>query len=586
VFLAVDPDHEGPESLAAYLIGFSSTLNAIHHSKSPLRVMPEAPRRLESDLDCCGSGGHNPRMPTKEGVRRLATVLFTDIVRSSEIASRLGDARWRALLAKHHALIRQVLKRHGGVEIDTAGDGFFITFPTPAEGIRAACEAVDAVRAIGLDLRAGVHVGEVEKMGAKVAGVGVVIASRISTLAEPGEVLASSTVQELVAGSGIEFADRGEHSLKGVSGVRRLCRVTSIDGRQRPVPLGEAGARWDEAELEPVHARRRRRVVFLAAVAVLIAGSTLVLLSRRAPAPHATDRTSSTATVTDVGRGVVALDVTTGKIVAQAAVALVGYEPPAVAGGARGIWVRDAQNLVHLDARTGQELGTTSLAGFVGGVAVGSRLAWVGGTKVVHRIDPSTDTQLRPVSLRSLDLSGLTIVHVAAGGGHVWVLDQSGVLGRIDPVSGKVDGVLSVADDGTELAVGNGTVWVLDAFSEAVVPVDVDTLGLRRPIPVPGNLRDIALLDGAPWVLDTTAGTVTRVDPSGDLGDPIPVGEAPTDIASGFGYLWITDEGGSVFRVDPDTGSVSEFVVGSALEGVAVDASVPLVWVVVLDTQG
>ena len=169
------------------------------------------------------------------GVRRgpeidrvLATVMFTDIVGSTERAIQLGDREWRDLLDLHHLLVRQELERWRGTEVDTTGDGFFATFDGPARAIRCACAVRDSVRSIGLEIRAGLHTGECEIHGKTVAGIAVHIGARVAALAGGGEVLVSSTVRDLVAGSGIEFEPRGEHALKGVPERWRLYSV--VDG--------------------------------------------------------------------------------------------------------------------------------------------------------------------------------------------------------------------------------------------------------------------------------------------------------------------------------------------------------------------
>jgi class 3 adenylate cyclase len=169
------------------------------------------------------------------GVRRapepdrvLATVLFTDIVGSTEHASRVGDRAWTDLVERHHVAIRRELDRFRGREIDTAGDGFLATFDGPARAARCALEAAQAVRSFGLEIRAGLHTGEVELAGDKVRGLAVHIGSRIASLAGPGEVLASSTVKDLVAGSGLRFEERGEHELKGVPGRWGVYAVVGV----------------------------------------------------------------------------------------------------------------------------------------------------------------------------------------------------------------------------------------------------------------------------------------------------------------------------------------------------------------------
>jgi class 3 adenylate cyclase/pimeloyl-ACP methyl ester carboxylesterase len=159
--------------------------------------------------------------------RVLATVLFTDIVGSTRTAVELGDRRWRELLAGHEATVRRQLERFRGHEVDTAGDGFFATFDGPARAVRCATSIRDAVRPLGLEIRAGVHTGECELDGDKVRGIAVNTGARVSALAGPGEVLVSATVRDLVSGSGIEFEERGEHVLKGV-GERRIYAVTDV----------------------------------------------------------------------------------------------------------------------------------------------------------------------------------------------------------------------------------------------------------------------------------------------------------------------------------------------------------------------
>jgi class 3 adenylate cyclase len=157
--------------------------------------------------------------------RVLATVMFTDIAGSSERAASLGDRRWRELLEQHHELVRRQLVRFRGVEVDTAGDGFFASFDGPARAIRCACAVSESLHDLGLDVRAGLHTGECELVDGKVAGIAVHTGARVASQASPGEVLVSSTVKDLVAGSGIQFQDRGLAELKGIPGEWHLYAV-------------------------------------------------------------------------------------------------------------------------------------------------------------------------------------------------------------------------------------------------------------------------------------------------------------------------------------------------------------------------
>ena len=154
--------------------------------------------------------------------RVLTTLLFTDIVDSTTRAAEMGDRRWRDLLDQHHDLVRAELDRFGGREITTTGDGFFARFDSPAQAVRCALSATDGITSLGVQIRAGVHTGEVEVRGADLGGLSVHIGARVAAAAQPGEVLVSSTVKDLLAGSGVPFEDRGEHELKGVPGAWHL----------------------------------------------------------------------------------------------------------------------------------------------------------------------------------------------------------------------------------------------------------------------------------------------------------------------------------------------------------------------------
>jgi pimeloyl-ACP methyl ester carboxylesterase/class 3 adenylate cyclase len=167
------------------------------------------------------SGGWGEAEPD----RVLATVLFSDIVGSSERAASLGDRAWRELLQRHHELVRRQLVRFRGKEVDTAGDGFFASFDGPARAIRCGCAIAEQMPELGLDVRVGLHTGECELVDGKVAGIAVHTGARVAANARPGEVLVSSTVKDLVAGSGLAFEDRGEHELKGIPGEWRLYAV-------------------------------------------------------------------------------------------------------------------------------------------------------------------------------------------------------------------------------------------------------------------------------------------------------------------------------------------------------------------------
>jgi len=173
----------------------------------------------------------------RQDQRGLTTLLFTDIVGSSEVATELGDRRWKTLQARHHAEVRKHLKRYGGREVDTAGDGFFATFGSPESGVRCAFAIVQGVRELGLDVRAGLHIGVAELSGEKVSGIAVTTAARVSALAGPAQVLATDTIVHMVAGSGCEFTDLGSRELRSVPGHWELSSLDAVDDEPIGPPL-------------------------------------------------------------------------------------------------------------------------------------------------------------------------------------------------------------------------------------------------------------------------------------------------------------------------------------------------------------
>ena len=181
---------------------------------------------IADEIERFVAGEYVPEVPDTV----LATVLFTDIVASTERAAELGDRAWRELLERHHTLVRRELSRFRGEELDTAGDGFFATFDGPARAIRCAQAVAEGMHTLGLEVRAGVHTGECELHDGKVAGLAVSIGARVAAAAGAGEVLVSQTVKDLVAGTGLALEDRGERTLKGVPGTWRLYAATEAAG--------------------------------------------------------------------------------------------------------------------------------------------------------------------------------------------------------------------------------------------------------------------------------------------------------------------------------------------------------------------
>jgi class 3 adenylate cyclase len=214
--------------------------------------------------------------------RMLTTVLFTDIPGSTERAAQLGDDRWRALLESHNELVRRQLAVFGGREVKLLGDGFLATFDGPGRAIRCASAILDAVESLGITVRAGVHTGMCELIGADIGGMAVHIGARVVALATPGEVLVSSAVRDLVVGSGIEFTDRGTHELKGVPGEWRLLAVAGTRGNGRPAAV-DPGARDALAPNATLITKRDRTALRLARRAPGVARLVSRALSKAPP---------------------------------------------------------------------------------------------------------------------------------------------------------------------------------------------------------------------------------------------------------------------------------------------------------------
>src|SRR5687767_3074689 len=222
--------------------------------------------------------------------RRTATVLFIDIVGSTQVASAIGDARFRELLSRFNRLVRVDLRRYGGHEEDRAGDGFFASFSEPARAIACACRLTENVRELGVEIRAGIHTGETERIEGKPQGIAVVIGSRVMSLASAGQVLVSSTTKELTTGAGFSFEDFSAHELKGVAGTWQVWAVTGVDGAQRqdPLPAADAAERLKAIDGPRPDRRTRGRGFLIAGLgaAALVVGGLALLLPREEERPR------------------------------------------------------------------------------------------------------------------------------------------------------------------------------------------------------------------------------------------------------------------------------------------------------------
>ena len=518
--------------------------------------------------------------------RRLLTVFFTDIVGSTDLAVEMGDARWRELLARQRGLVRGELKRFGGREIDTAGDGFFATFDRPAQAIRCAAAVVLAVRRLGIEVRAGLHLGEVEVAGKNVGGVAVHTGARVLAAAGPGEVLVTATLRELVAGSGLGFADRGTHTLKGVPGTWQLYGLEAVDGRSlESVPDPMSAAERRAAIAAPTILRRSRVPVAIAAsVLVLLLVLALVLRDQGSPLPR-----DIAGSKDPPANSVVKVDPTSGEIlhVTPNALERHGGGNPKIAVGEGGVWVHSAF-LEHIDLRTGDVIAdrvrmeTNGRPGADPGIEFGSRAVWIGGDlhgdhAVLLRWDPATDEQLPDIPIRSdVPPNDIAVSKVA-----VWVTFPDGRLVEVDPETGKVVTETQVGGFIDGAVLGAGGLWVVDITDGILTRVDPRTLEPSDPAAFSGSVLGMAADAEHVWLLESSGNDVIPVNANGVVGDPIPVGADPSGIAVGLGAVWVCDEEGDVYRIDPLTKQTTTIHVGGHLTAIAVDEHAATLWITV-----
>jgi class 3 adenylate cyclase len=517
--------------------------------------------------------------------RRLLTVLFTDIVGSTDLAVEMGDARWRELIARHHGLVRGELKRFGGREIDTAGDGFFATFDRPAQAIRCAAAVVQAVRQLGIEVRAGLHLGEVEVAGKNVGGVAVHTGARVLAAASPGDVVVTATLRELVSGSGLEFTDRGQHTLKGVPGTWQLYGLETVDGHPlEPPPDAPTAAERRAAIAAPTLMKRNRTPALIGSGLVVIAILALVLAATRPEETHIARPHPPPL------NSVVNVDPANGHILHLTRKALEGHGGgnPKLLVGEGGVWVRAAY-LTHLDPATGDIIGnnltieTNGIPGADRGIEVGDRTVWVGGglrgsAASILRWNPATDEQLDDVTVPSSQIAN----DVEVGGGKVWVTFASGRVVELDAASTHELDETQVRGIIDDAVLGAHALWALDLTGGTLTPVNERTLHPGKPAAFSGSVLDMTADDEHVWLLESVGHDVIPISASGHVGDPIPVGPDPSGVAVGLDAVWVSDRGGDIYRIDPLIREVTDVLhVGGHLTAIAVDEGAETLWLTV-----
>jgi len=478
-------------------------------------------------------------MPSGERAidRFLTTVVMTDIVGSTEHAAELGDHAWRELLQLHHATIRAALRRYHGREIDTAGDGFFAIFDAPAAAIECVLEAGRQVHELGIDIRAGIHVGEVEQTGAKVAGIAVPIASRIMALAGPSEVLVSSTVRDLVAGSGLTFADRGTHALKGVPGDWRVCAVRGADAAAHDDGIAASAAVRRAAAVRTARSRpiwqRRPRLVAAATVGL----SLIIVMS--------------------------------GLWIWKP------WQPKALANVPEN-------SIGIIDPARNEMIGEIPVGMRPSGIAIAGGYAWVTntGSDTVSQIDLSTRSVVGRIDV------GRAPRGIAAVEGSVWVANSGDrTVSRINIATGRVVDTIEVGNGPTAVVAGNTSLWVANATDSTVVSIDAQTGMVGTPIGVGATPIALTVDGGGLWVASEGSASLVHLDAvtGVSLGAPIQLAARPSAIALDADSVWVAATDGTVTRIDRATNRVVATIdVGGSLAAIVVhDASI---WVG--DTDG
>ena len=499
-------------------------------------------------------------MPRRVPERAFATILFTDIVGSTALASELGDRRWRELVRRHHAIVRSELRRFQGVEVDTAGDGFFATFDGPGAAIRCAGAIADGVRALGLEIRAGLHSGEVERSGGKAGGIAVNTAARVMAVGGPGEILVSSTLRDVVAGSNLEFQDHGVHHLKGVDGEWRLFGVAAADGESRPPPLDPAEAARRRLDIEPTGEPRRSRIP--AMIAGLVAAAVVALIvfvllpSDDEPEPAGTGATGTDEAGPPFD-ALAELDPRSEELVIVRSdlpsSTLPQFASDEIIVGEGSVWVVRAPSVLRVDRADGS---TTPVGEGIGGPGVYGIATDFGSLWVLrdalHRIDPGTGDNERTIALGDVEPGTLPTTDVATGFGSVWVGTLDGNLFRVDPET-EEQVPMEFGETLDEIAIGADSVWILDDLTGVVWRVDPDTNEPGRPIHLSGSLDRIAVGDGFVWVLNTDLNTLTPIgENDGRPRSAIDIDGDVADVAFGLGSVWVAVDG-SVVEVNPAT---------------------------------
>jgi class 3 adenylate cyclase len=460
--------------------------------------------------------------------RVLVAVLFTDIVGSSALLAELGDRRWRELLARHHAIVRGLLRNHDGREVDTAGDGFFAVFRNQEQAIRCACAITVAVLELGIEVRAGLTAGQVERSGRAYGGLAVHTGARIMAAAGAGQVLVSGVLRDLVGGSGIEFSDLGDQSLKGIPDTVHLYAVRAVDSVERPGLLDADEAARRRADIEPPPVMRRHPRLIVSGIALAVIALITVVVAASVGGSSVRVRPGTLLELNANGQPVADIAVSDPT----------GTAPLAVPAG-RQIWTFSYVN------RT---------------------VTCVSVAHAAVHLPPKVDSRLGGSTLNDIFGSGM-----AYSQGFGWVANSVNAVAQIDPANCTTLGVHPVPGGAALMANVRGVPWVVAHDSGRIYACDDTTQTFTprfHPHPILQDVRSMTYGDNAVWITDYGNNSVKKVDPTTGRTTQIllpPQAAGPSGITMAFGYLWTANLGSgnganseeTVARINPATLQVS-----------------------------
>jgi class 3 adenylate cyclase len=538
--------------------------------------------------------------PVRRGrdARRLATVLFIDIVDSTRIAGDIGDRRWRELLREFRRIVRRQLRVHGGQEQDTAGDGFFATFERPAAAVRASAGTIREAQRLGLDVRVGMHFGELERIDGRLGGIAAHIGARVMTLAGPAEALVTSTVRDLVVGGGVSFGHVREAELKGVPGLWSLHLLTSVDGETLPRPLAA-----DAVMARPAFRRatpRRSAIVAGAGLLIVAAGGLAFLLGSGAATPRTSPAASQPLSL-------VRIDSEANQVAARVHDEHVWLDWVSHLDAVDGtLWQHGLTSLVRRDMRSGAELdvydhpeeaghqfdrlvffGFGSIWQFTAeglGGAVGQR---------IDRVSPLSKETLATIPIEQQPVPFGRVTWLEVGRDAIWLLTRNGQVIEVSPAENReIDRDETGIETPTDwMAIVGQHLWICACVEGRIREWDTEEDAAVRDIPIErgfplsdfraANQASISLIEDTVWLADLESGTVTPWDTA--TGQPGRSLGVPPDVrahAFGLDSLWFA-AGPTVHRIDLRARQATAIAMPDGVDagGIAVDEGSRSIWV-------